>query len=133
MGSGGSHKTKIHQKKTTRPKFPNKLYQVLIRAFYNFHFFSKKFPKFFVTRYRLSFSEADLQLVVGADDLKSIERDIHLFQQNDRKFHMIVTSPSPKLTGAIRFGAGKICCVDGKNQFLIVISGKIDFYDKILI
>ena len=55
---------------------------------------------------RVSFSEADLQLVVGADDLKSIERDIHLFQQNERKFHMIVTSPSPKLTGAIRFGAG---------------------------
>ena len=57
-------------------------------------------------RLRLSFSEADLQLVVGADDLKSIERDIHLFQQNSQKFQMIVTSPGPRLTGALRFGAG---------------------------
>ena len=53
-----------------------------------------------------SFSETDLQLVVGADDLKSIERDILLFSQNSQKFQMIVTSPGPKLTGAIRFGAG---------------------------
>ena len=54
-----------------------------------------------------SFSETDLQLVVGADDLKSIERDILLFEQNSKKFQMIVTSPAPKMTGAIRFGAGK--------------------------
>ena len=54
-----------------------------------------------------SFSETDLQLVVGADDLKSIERDILLFEQNSKKFQMIVTSPGPKLTGAIRFGAGE--------------------------
>ena len=55
-----------------------------------------------------SFSETDLQLVVGADDLKSIERDILLFSQNSQKFQMIVTSPGPKLTGAIRFGAGNL-------------------------
>ena len=66
-----------------------------------------------------SFSETDLQLVVGADDLKSIERDILLFEQNSKKFQMIVTSPAPKMTGAIRFGAGEFFCVHGKNSFFI--------------
>ena len=59
-------------------------------------------------RLHCSFSETDLQLVVGADDLKSIERDIDLFIRNENSIQMIVTSPGRKLTGAIRFGAGKI-------------------------
>lgn len=58
-------------------------------------------------RLHCSFSETDLQLVVGADDLKSIERDIDLFLRNEDSVQMIVTSPGPRLTGAIRFGAGK--------------------------
>lgn len=56
-------------------------------------------------RLHCSFSETDLQLVVGADDLKSIERDIDLFLRNEDSVQMIVTSPGPRLTGAIRFGA----------------------------
>ena len=60
----------------------------------------------FGERLSYSVSETDLQLVVGADDLKSIERDIDLFIRNENSVQMIVTSPGPKLTGAIRFGAG---------------------------
>ena len=69
-------------------------------------------------RLRISFSEADLQLVVGAGDLKSIERDIGLFQQNSEKFQMIVTSPGPRLTGALKFGAGTFIsyAVDNSNM-----------------
>ena len=78
-------------------------------------------------RLRLSFSEADLQLVVGADDLKSIERDIHLFQQNSQKFQMIVTSPGPRLTGALRFGAGTYT---GKIKDGIILSSVILPIDK---
>ena len=59
-------------------------------------------------RLSCSFSENDLQLVVGADDLKSIERDIDSFIRNENSFQMIVTSPGPKYTGAIRFGAGRL-------------------------
>jgi len=51
--------------------------------------------------------DSDLQLVVGADDLKSIERDIDDFFANKKMAQMIVTSPGRLLTGAIRFGLGK--------------------------
>ena len=54
-----------------------------------------------------SLSDTDLQLVVGADDLKSIERDIDLFEANENSVQMIVTCPGRRLTGALRFGAGK--------------------------
>ena len=50
-------------------------------------------------------SEADLQLVVGADDLQAINREIDYFQANTRKTKITVTSPGPRFTGAIRFGA----------------------------
>ncbi|CAG5105589.1 Oidioi.mRNA.OKI2018_I69.chr1.g2266.t1.cds [Oikopleura dioica] len=53
---------------------------------------------------RLSEEDTDLQLVVGADDLKSIERDIDDFFANEKMAQMIVTSPGRLLTGAIRFG-----------------------------
>ena len=53
-----------------------------------------------------SLSDTDLQLVVGADDLKSIERDIDLFEANENSVQMIVTCPGRRLTGALRFGAG---------------------------
>ena len=56
---------------------------------------------------RLSEEDSDLQLVVGADDLKSIERDIDDFFANKKMAQMIVTSPGRLLTGAIRFGLGK--------------------------
>lgn len=56
---------------------------------------------------RLSEEDTDLQLVVGADDLKSIERDIDDFFANEKMAQMIVTSPGRLLTGAIRFGLGK--------------------------
>ena len=80
-------------------------------------------------RLRLSFSEADLQLVVGADDLKSIERDIHLFQQNSQKFQMIVTSPGPRLTGALRFGAGT-CTAKIKDDITIMSHNGYFIFDS---
>ena len=58
---------------------------------------------------KLSEEDNDLQLVVGADDLKSIERDIDDFFANKKMAQMIVTSPGRLLTGAIRFGLGKTC------------------------
>ena len=60
-----------------------------------------------IERLNSSESETDLQLLVGADDLKSIDRDIDRFMLNEKSFQMIVTSPGRKMTGAIRFGAGK--------------------------
>ena len=50
-----------------------------------------------------SYYEADLQLVVGADDLQSIIREIDFFQANSTILKMTVTSPAG-FTGAIRFG-----------------------------
>ena len=59
----------------------------------------------------MSDTERDsIKLVVGADQLKVIEREIELFQDNSQRSKLTVTSPGPRFTGAIRFGESTSFC-----------------------
>ena len=57
-------------------------------------------------RYTSSFSEANVDLVFGADDLQSITRNIDLFKENSTIFQLTITSPGKKFPGSIKFAAG---------------------------
>ena len=58
-----------------------------------------------------SYSQSYLQLVVGADHLKVIKKEIELFQADSTRSKLTVTSPGPRFTGAIRFGKSMSSCV----------------------
>ena len=59
----------------------------------------------------MSDTERDsIKLIVGADQLKVIEREIESFQVDSKRSKLTLTSPGPRFTGAIRFGESTSSC-----------------------